>query len=75
MKSLRGSLLLLLTAVIWGMAFVAQSAAADSIGSFTFNTVRSLIAALFLALLLLGRSLWNKTVGEHAAAAQTAEEK
>ena len=75
MKSLRGSLLLLLTAVIWGMAFVAQSAAADSIGSFTFNTVRSLIAALFLALLLLGRSLWNKTPGGHAAAARTEEEK
>lgn len=75
MKSLRGSLLLLLTAVIWGMAFVAQSAAADSIGSFTFNTVRSLIAALFLALLLLGRSLWNKTAGGHAAAARTEEEK
>lgn len=76
MKSLRGSLLLLLTAVIWGMAFVAQSAAADSIGAFTFNTVRSLMAALFLALLLLGRSLWNKTAGGRAAAAaQTAEEK
>ena len=47
MKSLRGSLLLLLTAVIWGMAFVAQSAAADSIGSLTYNPVRALIAAMF----------------------------
>ena len=74
MKSLRGSLLLLLTAVIWGMAFVAQSAAADSIGSFTFNSVRSLIAALFLALLLLLRSIWKKTAGGRAAAAaKTAE--
>ena len=57
MKSFRGSLLLLLTAAIWGMAFVAQTSAADSIGSFTFNAVRSCIAALFLFAVLLGRSL------------------
>ena len=74
MKSLRGSLLLLLTAMIWGMAFVAQSAAADSVGSFTFNAVRSSIAALFLLCLLLGRSLFYKA-GRKKADGGASEEK
>ncbi len=33
---LRNSLILLLTATIWGVAFVAQSVAMDSIGPFNF---------------------------------------
>ena len=37
MKKLKGSLLLLAATMVWGLAFVAQSAAADNIGSFTFN--------------------------------------
>ena len=36
----RNSLLLLLTATIWGVAFVAQSVSMDYIGGFTFNAVR-----------------------------------
>lgn len=47
-SSLRASLLLLLTAMIWGVAFVAQDVAADSIGTFTFNGSRMLLAALAL---------------------------
>ncbi|MEG0291591.1 MAG: DMT family transporter [Anaerovoracaceae bacterium] len=47
-KKLKGDLLLLLTAFIWGSAFVAQSAGADLIGPFTFNAVRYLISFLFL---------------------------
>ena len=34
---------LLLTAFIWGVAFVAQSVGMDYIGPFTFNCVRSII--------------------------------
>ncbi len=45
---LRQSLLLLLTAGIWGVAFVAQSVGMDYIGPFTFNAVRSLIGAMVL---------------------------
>ena len=37
----RNSLLLLLTATIWGVAFVAQSVGMDYVGPFTFNMVRS----------------------------------
>ncbi len=45
---LRQSMLLLLTATIWGVAFVAQSVGMDYIGPFTFNAVRSLIGAAVL---------------------------
>lgn len=45
---LRNSLLLLLTATIWGVAFVAQSVGMDHVGPFTFNMVRSLIGGIFL---------------------------
>ena len=41
---MRQSLLLLLTATIWGVAFVAQSVGMDYIGPFTFNVVRNVIA-------------------------------
>lgn len=45
---LRHSLLLLLTALIWGVAFVAQSVGMDYVGPFTFTASRSLIGAVVL---------------------------
>ena len=48
----KGSFLLLLTAFIWGMAFVAQSAAMDNVGPWTFNCVRSIIGGLTLLVLM-----------------------
>lgn len=39
---------LLLTAFIWGVAFVAQSVGMDYIGPFTFNCVRSIIGGVVL---------------------------
>ena len=47
-KALRGSLLLLLTAVIWGAAFVAQRAGMEHVGPFTFNGIRMLLGALVM---------------------------
>ncbi|MDE7311864.1 MAG: DMT family transporter [Eubacterium sp.] len=44
----RHSFLLILTALIWGTAFTAQSAGGDAAGPYTFNCVRSLIGALVL---------------------------
>lgn len=44
----KNSLLLLLTATIWGVAFVAQSVGMDHVGPFTFNAVRSVIGGLVL---------------------------
>lgn len=46
-RQLISSLLLFLTAAIWGVAFVAQSEA-DSVGAFTFNCLRSLIGGTVL---------------------------
>ena len=45
---LKNSFLLLLTAAIWGSAFVAQSVGMDYVKPFTFNGIRSAIGALFL---------------------------
>ena len=47
-QNLKGSLILCTAALIWGLAFVAQSDAADRIPPFLVNSLRSLIAALFL---------------------------
>lgn len=46
--SVKSSLILLLTATIWGVAFVAQSVGMDYIGAFTFNAVRNIIGAVTL---------------------------
>lgn len=48
MKRLRANLLLLLTAMIWGAAFVAQSVSMDYIGPFTFLCSRSLLGGAVL---------------------------
>lgn len=47
-KQLQSSLLLLLTAMIWGTAFVAQSVAMDYIEPFTFNAIRFLLGGVVL---------------------------
>jgi drug/metabolite transporter (DMT)-like permease len=47
-KQVKSSLLLLLTALIWGFAFAAQSIGMNYVGQFTFNAVRFLIGALVL---------------------------
>ncbi len=52
-KSLLGSLSLLLTALIWGTAFGAQSKGMDFVAPFTFNGFRSFIAVLALSIGLL----------------------
>lgn len=44
----KNAAILMLTAFIWGTAFVAQSVGMDYLGPFTFNGVRSLIGAAAL---------------------------
>lgn len=48
-----GSLLLLITAIIWGLAFVAQQKGMESVGPFTFNSVRSFVAIVALSPLMI----------------------
>ncbi|MDT8396971.1 MAG: DMT family transporter, partial [bacterium] len=50
---LRADLLLLLTAAIWGFAFVAQRVGMDYVGPFTYNAVRFAIGSLSLVPLIL----------------------
>lgn len=47
-NTIRGFILLFITVTIWGTAFVAQSVVTDYMGSFTFNTCRSVLGGLFL---------------------------
>jgi len=47
-RALRADLLLLLTAVIWGLGFVAQHAGMRYIGPFGYSALRFLLGALFL---------------------------
>lgn len=70
---LRQSLLLFLTAVIWGVAFVAQSAGMDYVGPFTYNGVRCILGGLVLlpCIVLLDRLQGGrKEVQETAAKRQ-----
>lgn len=47
-KQIRSSLLLVLAAIVWGAAFVAQSVAGESVGTFTFNGIRFIIGGICL---------------------------
>ncbi len=49
-NNLKGSLILILAALIWGMAFVAQTSAAKTVPSFAINALRSLVATAVLYL-------------------------
>jgi len=57
-KELRSSLLLLLTAAIWGFAFVAQRVGMDYVGPFTFNAIRFALGSISLlpVIYLFGKS-------------------
>lgn len=52
-RQVRATFCLFLTAVIWGVAFVAQKAAADVMGSMTFNGIRFGLGALSLVPVIL----------------------
>ncbi|MDD6189393.1 MAG: DMT family transporter [Clostridiales bacterium] len=67
MKSgeIKGNILLLITALIWGSAFVAQSVGMDHIGAFTFQGVRSLVGSAVLVPVILVISAMKKKKGEY----------
>ena len=48
-KSLRGSLLLLLGAMVWGAAFAAQRVGMDHMGPWAFNGIRMLLGGIVLS--------------------------
>ena len=49
----KGTIFLLITALIWGSAFVAQSIGMDYIGPFTFSAARNVIAIIVLMPVIL----------------------
>ena len=73
---MRNSLLLFLTALIWGVAFVAQSVGGDAVGSFTFNGVRSLIgSAVLLPVIYFLDSQKKRELGEEKFQAEKGDQK
>ena len=74
-KQLRATFLLLLTAIIWGLAFVAQEVGAEYLGTFSFNGIRFLLGAVSLipVILLFERehmngAKWKKLLGSSCLA-------
>lgn len=67
---IRNSLILLLTATIWGVAFVAQTVGMEYIGPFTFLFARSVIGGIVLLPVV---AVLHKNGPSHAH--ETAEEK
>jgi drug/metabolite transporter (DMT)-like permease len=64
-QALRADGLLLITAMIWGSAFVAQRVAMDHVGPLTFNGMRFALGAVFL-LPWAWRSAGNRAAGKAA---------
>ena len=60
-NNVKGSAILALAALIWGLAFVAQAQAADLVPPFAFNSLRCFIGALALFAVLGIKSIKTKT--------------
>ena len=78
-KKLRGDLMLILAAMIWGSAFVAQKSGADLMGPIAFNGIRILIGGLVLlpVISIMDRLKGRTNTGAEGGAAMsmTKEEK
>ena len=58
---LKGVFILLITALIWGSSFVAQSVGMESVEAFTFNGIRTLLgAAVLIPFILIRDFIGNK---------------
>lgn len=77
-KKLKGDLMLVLTAMVWGLSFVAQKSGMELIGPFAFNGIRTIIGGIVLIPLIIfldkaksGRKINTETnpelTGEEAA--------
>ena len=60
LNNVKGSAILALAALIWGLAFVAQAQAADLVPPFAFNAIRCFIGSLALFLVLGIKSIKTK---------------
>lgn len=67
---LKGVVMLMLTAIIWGTAFVAQSVGMESVEAFTFSGIRTVLGGLVLLPFVLvrdRRAMAGMSDGERAA--------
>ena len=71
MDRMKNNILLVLTALIWGCAFVAQSVGMDYVGPFTFNMARFLIGAIVLLPVIWFMDRQRKTGAEKGAGQKT----
>lgn len=62
--SLKGPILLFITALLWGTTFVAQALGGDYVGAFTYNTFRYLIAGVVLLAISYIRKFYYNKKGE-----------
>lgn len=62
-----GNTLLLLAALVWGCAFVAQSAGMQYVGPFTFNAVRMILGGITLLPVILIKDAVSKKKGTYIA--------
>lgn len=73
LNNIKGSAILCLAALLWGLAFVAQSQAADSVPPFIFNALRSFIGAAFLFIILCFRKAVKREHIFHTAPSKRRE--
>lgn len=59
-KSLFGSIILLVTSIVWGVAFVFQRTGMDSIEPITFNAVRMGAGAIFLIIICIIKDIFAR---------------
>ncbi len=65
-KKAQGSIMLLIAALIWGTAFVAQSEGMRYVEPFTYNAVRTLIGGIVLIPVIAAFRMSNRKKGEAA---------
>lgn len=63
-QKLKGNFLLLLTAVVWGMSFIAQSKGVEEISSVAFNGIRSTLGGVVLLPVIWFLDLKKKKSGK-----------
>lgn len=75
-KKMRGNLMLMLTAFIWGSSFVAQKSGMDLIGPLAFNGIRTLIGGIVLVPAIMFLKNWKakKTLQAGETATEVSEE-
>ena len=70
-KDLKGNLFLLIATIIWGCTFVAQDIAAEIIGAFEFQAVRTIIGAAVLIPVIWVMDKMKKKSGTYTRPSKT----